>query len=105
MNADSQPIRRTLPLIEVEGGPRERGQQQGEGARAQVHLALARYQEIIPKAIQLSWPDAVREARKFLPYGEEVFPQFIEEIRGIAEGAGISFEDVWTLNCYEGLTE
>ena len=105
MNVDTQPNRRTLPLIEVEGGPRERGQQQGEGARAQVHLALARYQEIIPKAVQLSWLDAVREARKFLPYGEEVFPQFIEEIRGIAEGAGISFEDVWTLNCYEGLTE
>lgn len=95
----------TVPLIEVRGGPRERGRQQGEAARAEALRALERYREILPQAIDLSWADGLREARKFLPYGEEVFPEFVEEVRGIAEGANISFEEVWTLNCYEGLTE
>jgi isopenicillin-N N-acyltransferase-like protein len=51
----------------------------------------------------MTWEEGLLEARKFLPYGEETFPHFIEELRGIAEGANVSFEDVWTLNCYEGL--
>jgi isopenicillin-N N-acyltransferase-like protein len=98
-------IDRILPLIEIKGGPRQRGQQQGEGVRAEILRALDRYREVIPKAIQLTWGEAQREARKFLPYGEEAFPEFVEEIRGIAEGADASFSEVWTLNCYEGLTE
>jgi isopenicillin-N N-acyltransferase-like protein len=97
--------KRTLPLIEVEGNPLRRGEQQGEGARSEILRALARYREVIPKALNLSWEEALREARKFLPYAEEAFPQFVDEIRGIATGAGVPFHEVWTLNCYEGLTE
>lgn len=94
-----------LPLIEIWGSPRERGRHQGEGARTQILRALSRYCEVIPKAIDLSWEAAQREARKFLPYAEEAFPQFVAELRGIAEGAAVPFEEVWTLNCYEGLTD
>jgi len=94
-----------VPIIEVRGGPRERGRQQGEAARAEALRAMERYREILPQAIDLTWEAALREARKYLPYGEEVFPEFVDEARGIAEGSGISFDEVWALNCYEGLTE
>jgi isopenicillin-N N-acyltransferase like protein len=96
---------RALPILEIEGGPFERGRQQGEGARALILRTVEHYREVIPKAIKLTWEQASREARKFLPYGEEAFPESVEEIRGIAEGAGVPFHEVWTLNCYEGLTE
>jgi isopenicillin-N N-acyltransferase-like protein len=96
---------RTLPILEIRGSAFERGRQQGEGARTQIVNALARYREVIPKAIQLPWEAASREARKFLPYAEEAFPKFLDELRGLAQGSGVSFEEVWTLNCYEGLTE
>ncbi len=94
-----------VPIIEVRGGPRERGRQQGEAARAEALRAMERYREILPQAVDLSWEAGQREARKYLPYGEEVFPEFVEEVRGIAEGSGLSFDEVWALNCYEGLTE
>ena len=94
-----------LPLIEIRGNPQERGRHQGEGARTQILRALTRYCEVIPKAIGLEWEAAQREARKFLPYAEEAFPQFVAELRGIAEGAQVPFEEVWTLNCYEGLND
>jgi isopenicillin-N N-acyltransferase-like protein len=94
-----------LPLIEIQGSPLERGRHQGEGARVQILRALSRYSEVISKAIDLSWDAAQREARKFLPYAEEAFPQFVAELRGVAEGAQVPFEEVWTLNCYEGLTD
>jgi isopenicillin-N N-acyltransferase-like protein len=94
---------RTLPIIDVKGGPRERGRQQGEGARAQALNALTLYKEILPQEMDMTWEVGRREARKFLPYAEETFAWAVEELRGIAEGADVSFEDVWTLNCYEGL--
>jgi isopenicillin-N N-acyltransferase-like protein len=94
---------RTIPIIEVKGKPRERGRQQGEGARPQILRALALYREILPQEMKMTWEEGLREARKFLPYSEETLPHFVEELRGIAEGANVSFEDVWTLNCYEGL--
>jgi isopenicillin-N N-acyltransferase-like protein len=96
---------RTLSTIEIKGNPRQRGRQQGEGARPQILRALARYRETLPQAINMTWKEGLREARKFLPYSEEAFPHFVEELRGIAEGANVAFEEVWTLNCYEGLTE
>lgn len=95
----------TIPIIEVRGGPHQRGQQQGEGARPEIHRALWRYREVIPKIMKMTWEEALREARKFLPYAEETFPEYVEELRGLAEGANTLFEEVWVLNCYEGLTE
>jgi isopenicillin-N N-acyltransferase-like protein len=96
---------RVVPIIEVTGSPRERGRQQGERAREQILSAVTRYREILPQAIQMTWEKGLREARKFLPYGEAAFPDFVEELRGIAEGSGVPFEQVWMLNCYEGLVE
>jgi isopenicillin-N N-acyltransferase-like protein len=94
---------RTIPIIEIKGSPYERGRQQGEGARSQILRALTIYREILPQEMKMSWKDGIRESRKFLPYSEEAIPHFVEELRGIAAGANVSFEDVWTLNCYEGL--
>jgi isopenicillin-N N-acyltransferase-like protein len=97
--------KKMLPLIEIRGDPHSRGRQQGEGARAQCLAAVARYRQVLPSALNMSWAEASREARKFLPYGEETCPDFVQELRGIAQGAGLPFDEVWTLNCYEGLTE
>ncbi len=96
---------RTVPLLEIQGTARERGRQQGEGAQVQILRALDRYREVLPHVMSCSWEAGIREARKFLPYAEEVFPEFVEEIRGIAEGANVPFHEVWTLNCYEGLPD
>jgi isopenicillin-N N-acyltransferase-like protein len=95
----------SLSLIRIKGSPRERGRQQGESARPQIVRALDRYRKAIPKATKLTWEEALREAQKFLPYGEQAFPQFVEEIRGIAEGSSNPFQEIWILNCYEDLTD
>jgi isopenicillin-N N-acyltransferase-like protein len=96
---------RTVPIINVRGRPCERGRQQGEGAQPQITGMLTAYRDILPAAARKTWEEALREARKFLPYAEETFPHFVEELRGIAEGADVPFEEVWLLNCYEEVTE
>jgi isopenicillin-N N-acyltransferase-like protein len=95
----------TVPIIHVKGPPRERGHQQGEGAQSQIAGMLAAYRELLPQASKMTWQEALREARKYLPYAEAAFSHFVEELRGIAEGAAVPFEDVWLLNCYEEVTE
>jgi isopenicillin-N N-acyltransferase-like protein len=96
---------RTIPMIHVRGAPRERGRQQGEGAQAQVASMLAAYRGLLPAASEMEWDEALRESLKFLPYAEAAYPHFVEELRGISEGANVDFEDVWLLNCYEKVTE
>jgi isopenicillin-N N-acyltransferase-like protein len=92
-------------LVDVKGDAYSRGRQQGAGARTQILGMLAHYHQILPQATDMGWPEAVRETQKSLPYGEEIFPGLVDELRGIAEGADVPFPDVWTLACYESLTQ
>ncbi|MBL7063869.1 MAG: hypothetical protein ISS49_06610 [Anaerolineae bacterium] len=96
---------RTVPIINVKGPPRERGRQQGEGAQSQIASMLAAYRELLPVVSKMTWKETIRESRKYLPYAEAAFPHFVEELRGIAEGGAVPFEDVWLLNCYEKVSE
>jgi isopenicillin-N N-acyltransferase-like protein len=96
---------RTVSLIETRGSSRERGWQQGRSAQPQILRALTRYRDVIPVVTMRTWEEALREAGKFLPCTQESFPRFVEEIEGIAEGAGCSFHEIWALNCYESLVE
>jgi isopenicillin-N N-acyltransferase-like protein len=94
-----------VPLIQVRGSPRQRGRQQGEGARAQVGRMVACYRDHFSAAAGMSWNEGIVASRRFLAYAEVAFPHLIEELQGIAEGAGVPFQDVWLLNCYEGVTD
>jgi isopenicillin-N N-acyltransferase-like protein len=39
-------------------------------------------------------------AARYLPFANGYAPELVEEMRGIAEGAGVAFEDVFLLNCF-----
>ena len=54
--------------------------------------------------LELTWPGAQIQARKYLPFAEERYPQYVDKMRGLAEGANISFADVLTLNTMEAVT-
>jgi isopenicillin-N N-acyltransferase-like protein len=94
-----------IPMIHVRGSPRERGRQQGEGAQAQITSMLTTYRGLLPAASDMEWDEALCESLKFLPYAEAAYPHFVEELRGISEGANVDFKDVWLLNCYEKVIE
>jgi isopenicillin-N N-acyltransferase-like protein len=96
---------KTLPIVEVRGGPFQRGREQGEGAKALIDIAMDRYREILSSACHCSWEGVMHKARTFLPPTQEAFPDFLQELEGIAEGAQVPFEDIWALNCYQELLE
>ena len=95
------------PLIEVSGSNREMGRQIGEAAREQVQHSIANARILIDAAyntLELTWQGAKNQSRKYLPFAEERYPQYVEEMRGIAEGANVEFDDVVTLNAMEAVT-
>ena len=87
-----------LPVIEVSGDRREVGRQHGEAARAQIKSSIAFYQQSFKRASGLSWDQILQQAPRWTPIVEEFLPGIGDELRGIAEGAGIRYEEVLALN-------
>jgi isopenicillin-N N-acyltransferase-like protein len=95
------------PLIEVSGSHREMGCQIGEAARAQIQHSVANAHVLIDAAydtLELTWDGARIQARKYLPFAEERYPQYVDELRGMAEGANVPFDDLVVLNVMEAVT-
>jgi isopenicillin-N N-acyltransferase like protein len=47
---------------------------------------------------KLTWPEACNFAEQFIPMLETSYPSYIEEMKGLAEGAGVSFSSILALN-------
>src|SRR5712691_12668849 len=88
----------SIPFIEISGEPRERGRQYGEGAREQIHRSMAFYRDAYSRAARLSWDQVREHAPRWVPLIDAYLPGILDEVHGIAEGAGVSFEDILALN-------
>jgi isopenicillin-N N-acyltransferase-like protein len=93
-----------IPLIELAGTHREIGRQIGEESRDVIARALARYEVRFPVLAGMTFTAAVEAARPYLRPAEEYLPDAVDELRGIAEGAGVPFEQLLALNCSEETT-
>lgn len=51
------------------------------------------------------WQQIVENSKRHLRLTEQYFPQYIEELKGYAKGAGIDFYDLWALNVEESNTD
>jgi len=85
------------PLVEVSGSPRERGRQYGEQARARVRLGVAHYAEQLATS-GLALDDIGALAARFEPAIADFDPNYLEEMRGLAEGAGVDYAEIALLN-------
>jgi isopenicillin-N N-acyltransferase-like protein len=85
------------PLVEVSGSPRERGRQYGEQASERIRLGIDHYSSQIGNHKPIG-NDIAALVRKFEPAIDRFDPTYLEEMRGIAEGAGVTFESIVLLN-------
>jgi isopenicillin-N N-acyltransferase-like protein len=95
------------PLIEISGTHRAMGRQIGEARREQVRHSIENARSLIDQTynqLELTWEGAQIQARKYLPFAEERYPDYVDEMRGIAEGAAATFDDVVALNAMEAVT-
>jgi isopenicillin-N N-acyltransferase like protein len=86
-----------FPLIEISGPPHERGRQYGQKAADRIRKGTSHYFAQL-KELELDSAGLSALVRDYLPVIEAFEPTFIEEMRGIAEGANVPFEDIALLN-------
>ena len=90
---------RVLPL---EGTPRQRGQQHGEELREAISRHLDLFRENIEQDTGLNskeYLDRFMSETEFLPAIEKYAPDLLDEVSGIAEGSGRTFQEVLARQC------
>jgi isopenicillin-N N-acyltransferase like protein len=91
-----------IPVIQVRGTHRQVGQQIGEQMRAR----LQQYQQAADGLraglpLGVSWEEMMSQGQIYLAHSRAVYPQYVEELEGIAEGAGLPFEEMFVELCEE----
>ena len=86
-----------FPFVSVSGTPYERGRQYGAALRDRVKLSASLYGRTLD---DLGY-DAVRKTALIKAFATEIGAfgeHYLEEMRGVADGAGVPFEDVVMIN-------
>jgi len=94
-------------LLTVKGSHLQMGQQIGEGASLQVKHSIENARVLLEAAypkLNLTWDRARIQASKYMPFAREFYPNYVEELKGIAEGANVPFDDLSILNAMEAVT-
>lgn len=86
------------PLVFASGGPHERGRAYGAQAADQVRGSIAFYEEVFLHYAGLAWRDVRRRAEAFIDPIEAYDATLLPELEGIAEGAGVTAEDLLAVN-------
>ena len=94
-----------MELVDVSGTPRAMGRSHGEQCREPIAREVDGQLDGVARRWRLSRDAALHRFRVFLPLFERAAPASVEEMRGIAEGAGRSFDEILFLNALHGGAE
>ncbi len=74
------------------------GVQHGKGAREEIHQNLATYFRRFKNETELSRPEALERARKYLPVIKKADPAYARSMEGVADGSGADLLEITALN-------
>lgn len=84
--------------LNLHGGAWDIGRQHGELGRKEVKNSLEVYERLFYGYQKINWDIVKERAKLHLPVIEKFDMKLIEEMQGIASGAGVDFEDILALN-------
>lgn len=87
-----------LPIIDLPGRPFDDGMAHGRAAAEAIAENLRIYGDRFQREARLTVAETRERARMYLAVIDRVEPAYGEAMRGLAEGAGISLDDVAVLN-------
>lgn len=91
-------MQHSLPVVEISGTPAQRGRQYGEAVAGQLAASLGYYEEAFGASSGLTWQQVTGRAARWLDPVRDYAPHLVEEMQGIADGAGVDLLDVLALN-------
>ncbi|MFL5260279.1 MAG: C45 family autoproteolytic acyltransferase/hydrolase [Hyphomicrobiales bacterium] len=84
-----------FPLIEISGPPFARGRHYGGEARDRIIKSIALYRS---RLATIGIADPAPLIERFIPLIEDFGTQYLDEMRGIAAGAGVELDDIVLVN-------
>jgi isopenicillin-N N-acyltransferase-like protein len=94
-----------VEVTEVSGKPHDRGYQYGEKFKNQIEQSLGELYSSFNRTRKWKREQLLIEGRKYIPFIEEYVPEIGDEIKGIAQGAGIEYDEMVALISYYELGE
>lgn len=85
-------------VIEVQGSPYEIGFSHGSIGKEEVLVSIDTYKKMFMTYANLNWETAKKRSRSYIDYINTYDKDLMEEIKGVADGAGVSLEDILALN-------
>jgi len=86
-----------FPFIEVSGSARNIGLQYGRKAATRIHRSIDIYRRLFAEK-QVDWAEARTAAARIAARIASAYPRITEEMRALAEGADVPFEDIVAIN-------
>lgn len=83
----------------LRGNSYERGLCYGQSAKEAIERCIDHYAEYIRKSTGMDWETACEKAKLFEQAIQDFRPEYLEEMKGIAEGAGVPYEHILAINC------
>jgi len=88
-----------IPIVEARGTHHEVGKQIGQACKSGIQKTLTGLRDDLPAGI--TFEQMLQKSKLYLEYSKQVYPQYVEELEGIAEGAAVPFEEVFLSMCEE----
>ena len=89
---------RTVRKIHLSGSPYEIGRGHGEQGKREITNSLSTYEALFHGYTRMSWQEACEKALLHHDAISAFRPDYLEEMQGVADGAGVRFEDILALN-------
>ncbi|HET7616022.1 MAG TPA: C45 family peptidase, partial [Bacillales bacterium] len=87
-----------IKRLTLRGSAREIGREHGHEGKEEVFQSLETYEKLFHGYQHISWKEAKERALAHMKAIEAYDAQMLEEMEGVAEGAGVDFEDILALN-------
>src|SRR4051794_16284459 len=90
----------SIPILELAGSPAQLGAAHGEAQRDRIRGHAERFLDYIlsTAAVRVSEAELWDRWTPQVAVNQRLAPDLVEEMRGIARGAGVSFERIFMLN-------
>ncbi|KAH6877944.1 peptidase C45 acyl-coenzyme A:6-aminopenicillanic acid acyl-transferas-like protein [Alternaria rosae] len=85
-------------FVECKGTPYEIGYQHGQAAKLQIARCIEFYACLFLKNCKKRWPQVLQHASRFEQRAKAQWPNFHEEMQGIADGSGRELLDIVAIN-------
>lgn len=92
-------IKTCVTEVFLKGNSYERGVSYGEQAADAIKRCIDHYAEYIKKSTGMDWETACEGAKIFEESIRNFRPEYIDEMKGIAQGAGVPYEEILAINC------